>query len=233
MRTLPSNAPVFWDGTRIAVQNAIVQRLELGGLRLEDLPAGVTSLRKWMIQVNPQAEPVAGVIGLGLLRRFTPTLDFRGQALELRRPGRAYPAGPNAQRLPFEVWGEAELTVYGSLNGGRRMAMILQTGVPGCGVGAPPEVFDEVGVKPGAFSRALRGAGSLLQGRPWAAVRLPTVTVGPLTRDNVPGWSGAMDAAELWRHGVRRDAILSHDFFKGQRLTIDWDARELVVEGKE
>src|SRR5438552_2150584 len=105
---------VFWDGARVAVQNAVVQRLELGGLTLEDLPAGVVGLRKWSLEVNPQAEPVAGVIGLGLLRQFTPTLDY----------------------------------------------------------------------------------------------------------------------GELWRNGVRRDGILSHDFFRGQRVTIDWERHELVVEGK-
>jgi len=232
VQMLPSKSLVPWDGTQIAVQNAMVQRLELGGLRIEDLPAGVVGLRKWMLQVNPQSEPVAGVIGLGLLRRFTPTLDYRAQALELRRPGRAFPTGLSAQRVPFEIWGEADLTVYGSLNSGRRMAMVVQTGVAGCGVAAPADVFDEVGIKPGRIARALKGAGSVLQGRPWTAVKVSSVTVGPLVRDKVPGWSGALDDVELWRHGVRRDAILSHDFFAGQRVTIDWERRELVVEGK-
>lgn len=232
VKMLPLKSIVFWDGSRVAVQNALVQRLELGGLRIEDLPAGVTGLRKWMLQVNPQSEPVAGVIGLGLLRNFTPTLDYLEQALVLRRPGRPYPAGPNALRVPFEIWGEAELTVYGSINGGRRMAMVVQSGLGGCGVAAPTDVFAEVGVKPGRMARALKGAGSVLQGSPWSAVSVPDVVVGPLVRDKVQGWSGALGAGELWRHGVRRDAILSHDFFRDQRVTIDWEKRELVVEGK-
>jgi hypothetical protein len=232
-RMLPSRTSVLWDGTRIAVDLALVPSLELGGLRIENLPAGVTSLRRWSQQVNPRAEPVAGVIGLGLLRRFTPTLDFRRQTLELRRPGRQYPAGPGARRVPFEIWGEAELTVYGSLNGGRRMAMIVQSGLYGCGVAAPAAVLEEVGVRPGKVSRVIKGAGSVLQGTPWAAVSVPNVVVGPLLRGKVRGWSGALDDVELWRHGVRRDAILSHDFFKDQRVTIDWERRELVVEGKD
>jgi hypothetical protein len=120
-----------------------------------------------------------------------------------------------------------------TLNGGRRMAMVVASGIGGCGVAAPAEVFAEVGVKPGKLSRALKGAGSLLQGRSWSQVTVPNVTVGPLLREKVSGWSGALDATELWRHGVRRDALLSHDFFRGQRVTIDWDRHELVVEGKE
>lgn len=222
----------FWGGSRLPAQNAIVQRLELGGLRIEDLPAGVIGLRKWSLQVNPQDEPVAGIIGLGLLRALTPTIDYQAQALELRRPGASYPAGPDARRVPFEIWGESELTVWGTLNGGRRMAMVVATGIGG-GVAAPTEVLAEVGVKPGKLSRALRGAGSMLQGRSWAGVTVPNVAVGPLLRDKVAGWSGALDPVELWRHGVRRDAMLSHDFFRGERVTIDWDRHELVVEGKD
>ena len=223
---------VFWDGARVAVQNAVVQRLELGGLTLEDLPAGVVGLRKWSLEVNPQAEPVAGVIGLGLLRQFTATLDYGQQTLELRRPGRPFPVGPDAQRVPFELWGESELTVYGSLNGGRRMALVVQSGVAGCGVAAPSAVLDEVGVKAGRMARLIKGAGSVLQGRPWTAVTVPNVAVGPLLREKVAGWSGALDDSELWRHGVRRDGILSHDFFRDQRVTIDWGRHELVVGGK-
>jgi hypothetical protein len=202
----------------------------MGGLRIEDIPAGVVGLHRWSIEVNPQGEPVAGVIGLELLERFTPTIDYEGQALILRKAGTPAPASATAQRVPFEIWGESELMVRGSLAGGRTMAMLLGTGLAGCGVGAPEAVFAEVGVRPGTLARAVKSAGSLLQGRPWASLSVPTVTVGPLVRDKVPGWSGAMDDAELWRHGVRRDAILSHDFFKDQKLTIDWERRELVVE---
>jgi hypothetical protein len=123
--------------------------------------------------------------------------------------------------------------VYGSLNGGRRMAIIVQTGLPACGVAAPVDVLGEVGVKPGKMSKVLKGAATVLQGMPWAGITMPTMTIGPLVRMKVSGWAGALDDAELWRYGVRRDAIVSHDFFKKQRITIDWQKRELVVEGDE
>jgi tetratricopeptide (TPR) repeat protein len=223
----------FWNGTRLSVQNAMVQRLEIGGMKIERLPAGVLSLRKWGMEVNPQSEPPAGVIGLNLLRRFTPTLDYERQRLELKPLDATLAPSPGAPRVPFQIWGENELMVFGSLAASRRMALILQTGVPGCGVGAPAEVFDEIGVKAGAISRLVKGAGTWLQGRPWAAVTVPTVTVGPVVKDKVPGWHGALDSAELWRHGVRRDALLSNEFFRGRRLTIDWKAHELVFDESE
>jgi hypothetical protein len=225
---LNSRHPVLWEGTRMVVENAVVQKLELGGFVIAGVPAGLTNLRRWTVHVAPHDEAVVGVIGAGLLRRFTPTLDYAVGALVLRRG--VVPATTTAQRVPFEIWGESELMVRGTINGGRPMAMLLGTGLAGCGVAAPEFVFEEVGVRPGTLSRAIKGAGTWLQGRSWAALSAPLVTAGPLVRDKVTGWSGALEPGELWRHGVRRDAILSHDFFRGQRLTIDWEHQELLVE---
>lgn len=227
---LPAQRLEFWTGSRVAVKNAMVQRLEIGGVRVERIPAGTLSLRKWSIEVNPQSEPVAGIIGLNLLRCFTSTLDYKNSRLELRRRDGSYKPAADAQRVPFEVWGQSELTVYGSLAGSRKMALVVQSGVPGCGVGAPSEVLEEIGVKPGAVARMVKGAGAWLQGRPWSQVMIPAVSVGAVVKDKVPGWSGAFDSSELWRHGVRRDGLLSHDFFRGRRVTIDWQAHELVFE---
>jgi hypothetical protein len=224
---------VFWNGSRGAARNALVQRLELGALRIEKVPAGTLSLRRWSLEVNPRSETVAGVIGLNLLRRFTPTIDYARGWLVLRRPGIAPAFGPGAMRVPFQVWGESELTVYGSLAGGRTMALVVQTGLPECGIGAPQEVLDEIGVKPGSVARLMKNAGSIFQGRPWGECSVPSVVVGPVARDRVPGWSGALDSSELWRHGVRRDAVLAGEFFRRQRVTIDWERRELVLEEKD
>ena len=229
---LPSETPVLWSGTRIAARNATVQRLELDGVRLEHVPAGVVSLRRWSLEANPQGERLAGVIGFELLRRFTPTLDYQRMRLELRPAGSAIPAVKDAVRVPFEVWGENELTIYGTIGGGRRMALVIQASIPGCGVAAPREVFEELGIKPGMVSRALKGAGRALQGRGWSAVSVSAVAVGPVVKDKLDGWSGAFDSAELWRHGVRRDAALGSDFFRDWRMTVDWEKQELVFERK-
>jgi hypothetical protein len=230
VRELPGQRIEFWMGSRLAVRNAMVDRLELGGARIARIPAGTLSLRKWSIEIHPHSEQVAGVIGLEMLRRFTPTLDYRKSRLELRPRDATLSVAEGAQRVPFQIWGLSELTVFGSISGGRRMALVVQSGVPGCAVGAPAEVFEEVGVRAGVLSRMVKGAGTWLSGRPWSRVTVPTVTLGPVAADRVAGWSGALDSSELWRHGVRRDGLLSHDFFRGKRVTFDWDGQELVFE---
>lgn len=229
----------FWLGSRHAVRGAMIPRLELGAFKLTQVPAAVLDLHKYSLNVNPQYEAVAGVIGMNVLRRFCPTLDYDNGRLLLYRTGSA--AARNALagggdgpvvRVPFEVWGENELMVFGTLAGGRRMAFILQSGFPGCGVAAPSEVLDEIGVKPGGVAKAMRTMGSMLQGRRWDECTVPSVTVGPIVQDKVPAWSGAMDSGEMWRQGIRRDAIIGSEFLRGRRVTIDWDQRQLLVADK-
>jgi hypothetical protein len=231
-QTFPTKSLVSWLGTRTSGANAMIQRLDLGGMKLEDVPATLISLRKWSIEVNPKGESVGGVIGLSVLRNFTPTIDYVGNALVLRKPGAPYAPAGSAQRVPFEIWGESDLTVWGNLAGGRRMALTVHSGVPGCGVAAPPEVWQEVGIKAKLMSRITKGAGSWLGGKSWTHVSLPAASAGPITSGKLDGWSGAMDSADLWRHGVRRDALLSNDFFTSYRVTYDWAARSLVFETK-
>jgi len=228
VRALPGQRLADWDGSRIAVRNAIAPRLEMAGVTWTNIPAGVVSLRRLSLQVNPQSMPVVGVIGLSLLRAHDVTFDFHERRLRLAPLG-STPKGAG-MRVPFELWGEDGITVWGSLGGGRRMAMLLSTGLPEGGVGAPDVVFEELGLKPGGISKLVKGAGSWLQGRPWAQVGVPNVMLGPVAFDAQPGWSGAMDALELWRQGVRRDALLGPGILRGRRMTIDWTHHELVFE---
>ncbi|HEX5632223.1 MAG TPA: aspartyl protease family protein, partial [Gemmatimonadales bacterium] len=226
---LPGQRLAVWGGTRVAVRNAKVARLEIGDVRLEGLPAGVMSLHKFSMEVNPQEEEIAGVIGLDVLRRFDVTMDFGKRRFELAPLGSVRPQA--ATKVPFESWGEGEVTVWGSMQGGRRMAMMLSTGLPGAGVGAPAAVFEEVGLKPGGLSKAMHGAGAWLNGSAWAPVGVPSLTLGALAFDKQPGWSGAMDPSELWRHGVRRDAVLGPGVLLKRRVTFDWTQRVLHFEG--
>jgi hypothetical protein len=85
-------------------------------------------------------------------------------------------------------------------------------------------------VKPGAISKLAGGIGGWLQGVPWAQTTVPVVSIGPVVQDKIKAWQNAMADVEMWRHGVRRDALLSHDFFKGMRVTFDWAGQRLIFE---
>ena len=72
-----------WTGTRVAVRNAMIQKLEIGGVTISDVPAAVLSLHKLSLEVSPQGAEVAGVIGMSVLRRFDVSFDYRKRTFEL------------------------------------------------------------------------------------------------------------------------------------------------------
>lgn len=231
VETQPGERTIVWLGGRMAARSGIIDRVTLGGITVRGLPAAIVSLRKYSLQVNPQGVPIAGVIGLPMLRRLGVTMDFRENRIEVSRlPA---PAVTGGTRVPFELWGVGELVAFGSVNGGRKMAIQVGTGLPEAGIGAAPEMFEEFGVKPGKLANAVRSVGAVLQGRPWSRVTAPTVTIGSLVGDRVPGWSGVVDVQEFWRHGIRRDALLGPAFFRDRRVTFDWSRREMVFQQKQ
>ncbi|MFN8589065.1 MAG: aspartyl protease family protein [Candidatus Eisenbacteria bacterium] len=228
---LEGERSVVWLGGRVSARNARLNSVTLGNVTVRNLPGAITSLRKYSLQVNPQGVQIAGVIGLPMLRRLGFVMDYHENRLELSRETPAPGAG--AIRVPFDVWGEGEMVVYGSVGGARKLAIQVGTGLPEAGIGSAPEVFEEFGIRPGKLANAVRSLGAVLQGRPWARVTVPTLTFGSLVGDRVPGWSGVMDATEFWRHGVRRDALLGPGFFRDRRVTVDWAKHELLFARRD
>lgn len=227
---LPGERAVFWLGTRAAAGNALAQRIEVAGMTLTNVPLASTSLHRYSIDVNPMGRDIGLVLGLDFLERFGLTLDFRAQKLVLRRPGTAVVA--KGQRVPFERWSENQLVGWGTIGGGRRVSMILGTGLPGAGFGGAADVFDELGLKPGKMANLMRGPGLALQGRPWTQVSVPTLALGGVVGDRVSGWLGAMDPGETWSEGARLDGLLGPEWFRGRRVTFDWEKHEMVVESR-
>ena len=227
---LPGERSIFWLGSRVAARGAIVRKLDLGGLAIANVPVAVTSLHRYSLDVNPQGRDIALVIGYPLLSRLGVAIDFKRNRLELSRTPIAAPSG--AARVPYDLWTENQPVVWGTIGGGRRLSMVLGTGLPGAGFGGPMEVFEELGLKPGRMSNLVKGAGVVLQGRPWSQAGVPTLTLGRVVGDRVSGWIGALDSGEVWREGVRLDGLLGPDWFRGRRVTFDWEKHEVVFEGE-
>src|SRR3989442_5923386 len=82
---VPAQHVEFWCGSRVAVKNAMVQRLEIGGSRVERLPAGTLSLPKGSPEGNPPTQNPARAIWFKLIWRVNPTPDLAHPRLQLSR----------------------------------------------------------------------------------------------------------------------------------------------------
>lgn len=228
LEILPGERAVFWLGSHVAAGNAIAPKVELGGIEIATVPVATTSLHRYSLDVNPLGRDIGMVLGLDLLERIGVTIDFKKQHLYVQRSRAVTRSSVVAQRVPYERWTENQLVVWGSIGGGRKLSMIVGTGLPGAGFGGPYDVFEELGLKPGKMANLMRGVGTVLQGRPWASAVVPTLAIGSVVGDRVNGWMGAMDPGEAWREGARLDGLLGPDFFRGRLVAFDWEKHELV-----
>jgi hypothetical protein len=114
------------EGFRRSFEDAVVEEVTLGALRMKNLPA---RLEKSRPSAGLQTD---GVIGLGLLMHFDFTLDLKRGRLTLRRPGTL------ASGLAVLWGGDRHLMARGRLNGTQEVFLAIRSGQPKAAVSASP-----------------------------------------------------------------------------------------------
>ena len=216
---------VFAGGARAAIQRNLVPELEIGGIKIANVPAGVRPGPGLGIP----GHKIDGIIGTGLLMHFLSTLDYCQGRLVLRPRSASAAferAAAGANVLPMWLVSDHFVFARAHLKGGSEGAFLIDTGLAGGGVSANKATLDEAGVVIDP-SRAGTGIGG---GGPVTVIPFRAgATLGSLSVDDVQGfYSPGNDAGGVFP--FRNKGLLSHGFFRHSRLTFDFDAMKLVTE---
>jgi predicted aspartyl protease len=216
---------IFAGGRQAQVQRTVVPELEIGGVRIRNVPAGVNA-------ASLQLPGVAldGVIGTGLLMHFLSTIDYcRGQLVLAPRSSasefgkRAAATGANS--VPFWLVGDHFMFARGKLNQADGL-FLIDTGLAGGGLAAPKATLEAAGVTVDESNTLTgQGGGGAVQFVPFTAA----ATLGNLTRADLRGAYMA-SGNPLAGFPFVSSGIISHSFFRDSRLTFDFDAMKLVTE---
>jgi tetratricopeptide (TPR) repeat protein len=217
---------VFAGGLRAAVQRTIVPEVQIGGLKIANVPAGV---RAGGLPIP--GYKIEGVVGTGLLMHFLSTLDYC-QGRLVMRPRSASAAFEQAAAkgganiVPMWLASDHFIMARAHLQHGAEGTFLIDTGLAGGGVTAPKATLDEAGVVVDlSKGRAGVGGGGPVTYYPFSA----GATLGSLTVENVPGvYIPGADA--LGGLPFKTSGTISHAFFRHSRLTFDFDAMKLVTE---
>lgn len=212
---------LFPGGETKMVEVVRIPSIEVGGVKVEELPGNAMDLSAASAQLD---EEVHGILGTHFLMRFTPTIDYRGAgALVLRERNRVWKV-PGA-RLPFVMVGDHYILARGTLNG-VEVLWFVDTGLAGeAPIAATGSALVAGGVRVGTGKVIGQGGGGgshIL--RTFVADR---VTAGPIVRDRVDGLTDVLPGAVERRFRVRIGGMLGHRFFRGGALTFDF--REMVM----
>ncbi|MGH7149754.1 MAG: aspartyl protease family protein [Planctomycetota bacterium] len=133
-----------------AILPAVIDSLEIGGLRVADVPALLEAN-----EVGPLFPGMIGALGVSLLCQFRATLDLQRGVFRLDPPGEPAPPRPVAPpgweavdaEVPFQLVANLPI-VRAKFGGGRERTFLFDTGADSLYVG-PSVLAEEFGVRPG------------------------------------------------------------------------------------
>lgn len=216
----------FAGGKHAATMNAVVDRLDLGGWQITNVPASVLPLPGGM----GGATRVDGILGTALFAHFLATLDYRNGwlVLEDRDASAAFErdaASKGASIVPMWLAGDHFIFVQAHANNGPTGLFNVDTGGT-FGVQLTKDALDAAHITvDAAHPQTGMGGGGTVSTLPFTA----SVSVGTCTVDDLAG----VYFPQGNQYGIFPFTVagtVSHQFFRKTALTFDFVAMRLVIE---
>jgi tetratricopeptide (TPR) repeat protein len=206
-----------------AFEHVVLPAMEIGGVRVEAVPASVLPTRAMMA-----GRTIDGIIGTGLLMHFLATLNYAEGVLTLRpRSASAEFEGSVSenQRMPMWLVGDHFLFARGHINDGPEGLFNIDTGLEGAGIQASRAALEAAGVSLDETAvQTGTGGGGPVRFIPFTA----SATLGTLTVPDLKGiYTPDGDPYGLFSFAVA--GTISHQFFRERTVTFDFDAMALVM----
>jgi hypothetical protein len=226
----------FGGGRRRAVVRSRVASFALGGALFHDVPVSLLDCSRF--QAAAQGKRVMGVVGTRILMRMRATLDYPGGALILERPGarpprhsRAHPPTAASRHvLPIWLGGDHYVLARGRMNNGPEELWFVDTGLAGAGLTAPSRTLEGAGIAvPDTFAVGATGVGGGGSVK-FSMFGVDQFRLGDASATDLLGIYGAFPPTLESAFGYRIAGIISHAFFRPWRVTLDFDAMQIVLE---
>lgn len=221
---------VFAGGLQAQVRRTLVPKMQIGGIEIANVPAGVIGGRG-QSPGGPGGLKTDGIIGTGFLMHFLSTLDYcRGELVLAPRAdsakfqARAQSAGDNIVRM----WFIADHFIFarGRLGEAPEGLFLVDTGLGGAGLAPNKAALDEAKIAID-MSNPKTGMGG---GGPVKFVEFrASASLGKLSQNDVIG-NYIIGTNPLGGMPFKTNGIISHSFFRQSRLTFDFDAMKLVTQ---
>lgn len=217
---------VFAGGHPDAVRHGRIDGLALGGCVLANVPVQMGAVRDLFGRFF--REPVAGIIGLGVLQCFGVEFDIAGAELRLRRAStKAAAPAAGCVEVPFWLTEDLHMIAWGAINRDHPVLMLIDTGQVGFDFAAPLSTVQSAQIE-------LQSADAADAERGGGAVRVAPFELGELRLGAaalVPA-QGALEARFPLerRYGFRIGGLLAYDFFRHYALSLDFSAMRLYLQ---
>lgn len=222
----------FGGGVEGKIGFARGETLRLGGITLGPVPITIMPTQRWSRQFSGGKYPIGGVVGTGILKQFLSTMDYPANRLTLRQrspQGKGAfldtHAGAAITEIPFAMWMTHHMLAKGSLNEFEGLTYFVDSGLASsAALIAPRQTLEYTGIpipETRVDENSIGGGDGL-----WATGTFPIrrMGLGPLVKENAEGDYGTMTPETYWQKGLIQDGLISHQFLRDYRWTLDFDA---------
>jgi hypothetical protein len=221
LKIFGSNEGEFAAGKKKMYQYGFLESLEVGKFTISNLPVNILSTKKFAAAAG--GLPVSGIIGTVFLYHFFSTIDYKNGELLLHQKDEVNRKKINTQKsasFPFWMAGDHYMVGWGNVNDTDSCLFFIDTGLAGIGFTGPASTIDAANVKFIGNSMEGEGGGGTVKVIPFIA---NTIAFGTLKGTNIIGVSGAFPASLEYGFKFRIGGLISHSFFRGNRLTFDFE----------
>ncbi|MCU7934843.1 MAG: aspartyl protease family protein [Candidatus Thiodiazotropha sp. (ex Dulcina madagascariensis)] len=234
---VPVASGVF-AGNKGAMCFAKIDALDVGDMRINNIPATITDLQPIESLVF-DGMPVKGIIGTRFLMHFLPTIDYKNKKLVLRRATdgnrkRFFDclSSTICESIPFYLVHSHLMFAQGSFNGKNKGLYLIDTGLADAGFLSSQTVLKKSGVAMD-WSKPFTGAGigGSVKG---IHVNIDEVALGrgghKVISKNVKGVVLEKDLSLFDETlGFIVNGLISHQFFRDYALTLDFKGMLLIL----
>lgn len=228
---------VYAGGRTTEVGYGKAETLRIGNITLKSVPVKLGQVRK--IKLDEKVA-VDGILSTGILQQFLPTLDYPGGRLILRPRNEA-----SRQRLRKELDGKLFREIKfilaathlmisrGSIHG-KEVNFFVDSGLADsdAAVALPKKTLDylEIPVPSMEQIRTDEDGGLAGGGFPVGRFSIENFGLGDLMKEKSTGLYGVFPESLYMEFGFIIDGIISHQYLKQYRWTIDFSSQTMILE---
>lgn len=208
-----------------------VDSVKLGEVVIRNVPVWTSQTRAWSKDFG---EKIDGVLGTEILMQFLPTIDFLDEKLVLRiRNDKNIEEVANTKanaRVPFVIIGTHSMYAQCCINGKGPVLMYFDSGMAddqGASLKLKGAALTDLGIERPGTEHEGYGAGGAVK---FDYVDIAEIRVGELVRSQQKAVYEGVEGRLMSVCGYKSYGIISHNFLKHYRWTIDFDNRSFLFD---
>jgi predicted aspartyl protease len=218
----------FGGGKIGSLSHGKITDFEIGGLKVQNVPINILALR----HIELVGMKIDGAIGTIFLSQFLSTIDYKNGQLFLRNK-RKHSINQLAAKvinpsfIPFSIAGDHYMLAKGSINNSDPMLFFIDTGLESTAFTCPKSTMKKLKL-PIQRGKRLSGEGGAGTYDVYP-FDIDGICLGPVCVNNLHGNFGPFPPQIENSFGFKIDGLLSHEFFLGKALTIDFENMKYLI----